>query len=441
MQPRGHVTPPRRTPPGARHRTGLPQRAGAAVSTNAADPEVIGSPPPPVRRDPMVLAWLTAVGVSWFGDYAWNVALAWTAAHTLSPVTAGVVLGATMLPQALLVLLGGVLADRYDPRRLLVAGESGQAVVLVLGAAGWASGIRGAPILVTVAVAFGVASGLTLPAGTSLVRQIVAGRDLGTVQGWNQISSRAMRLLGAPAGGILVASSGLVVVMLVDAATFALIAAVLGVLVRPPLRLPRATQERWRDTFTDGMRYLRSHETAKLFVVGLTALNVFVTPVTGLGVALRVSGSDWGAHWLGIADASLAAGAIIGSVVAIRWQPTYGAAAGFKVLIVQGLAIAAVGLGWKPTLILSMVVLGTTAGAASVWLSAAFVRAIDPSHLGRVSSVSSLGDMVLMPLSVPALGAVVHLTDVLTATLLFGLSMSALCLWFATRRPLRTLVA
>jgi MFS family permease len=389
----------------------------------------------------MVLAWLAAVGVSWFGDYAWNVALAWTAAHTLSPVMAGVVLGAEMLPQALLVLLGGVLADRYDPRRLLVAGEIGQALVLVAGAAGWASGIHGAPILIAIAVAFGIASGLTLPAGATLVRQIVAGSDLGTVQGWNQISSRTMKLLGAPAGGILVASAGLVAVMLVDAATFLVIALVLLLVVRPRFRLPRAVHDRWRDTFTDGMRYLRSHETAKLFVIGLTALNVFVTPVTGLGVALRVSGSDWGAHWLGIADASLAAGAIVGSVVAIRWQPTYGAAAGFRVLIVQGLAIACVGLGWRPTLVVSMAVLGFTAGAASVWLSASFVRAIDPSHLGRVSSVTSLGDMTLMPLSVPALGAVVHATDVLTATLLFGLSMSALCLWFATRRPISTLRA
>jgi MFS family permease len=389
----------------------------------------------------MVLAWLAAVGVSWFGDYAWNVALAWTAAHTLSPVMAGVVLGAEMLPQALLVLLGGVLADRYDPRRLLVAGEIGQALVLLAGAAGWASGIHGAPILIAIALAFGVASGLTLPAGATLVRQIVAGSDLGTVQGWNQISSRTMKLLGAPAGGILVASAGLVVVMLVDAATFLVIALVLLLVVRPRFRLPRAVQERWRDTFTDGMRYLRSHETAKLFVIGLTALNVFVTPVTGLGVALRVSGSDWGAHWLGIADASLAAGAIVGSVVAIRWQPTYGADAGFRVLIVQGVAIACIGLGWKPTLMVSMAVLGFTAGAASVWLSAAFVRAIDPSHLGRVSSVTSLGDMILLPLSVPALGAVVHATSVLAATLLFGLSMSVLCLWFATRRPIRTLAA
>ena len=75
-------------------------------------------------------------------------------------------------------------------------------------------------------------------------------------------------------------------------------------------------------------------------MIGLTALNVFVTPVTGLGVALRVSGSGWGAHWLGIADACLAAGAIVGSVVGIRWQPTYGAAAAFRMLVVQGLAIA-----------------------------------------------------------------------------------------------------
>lgn len=389
----------------------------------------------------MVQAWLAAVGVSWFGDYAWNVALAWTAAHTLSPVMAGVVLGAEMLPQALLVLVGGVLADRRDPRRLLAAGQVARAGILALGALAWSSGLHGAPVLLTIAVCFGVAGGLTSPAGPTLVRQIVSGEDLGTVQGWNQISSRAMKLLGAPAGGVLVAWGGPVLVMLLDAATFLVIAVVLTVVVRPRYRLPRATHDRWRDSFADGLRYLRTHDTAKLFVVGLTALNVFVTPVTGLGVALRVSGSGWGAHWLGVADASLAAGAIVGSVVAIRWQPAYGASAGFRVLVVQGLAIAAVGIGWRPALVIAMAVLGVTAGAASVWLSAAFVRAIDPTHLGRVSSVTSLGDMTLMPLSVPALGAVVHATDVLTATLLCGLSMSVLCLWFATRRPIRSLAA
>jgi MFS family permease len=356
-------------------------------------------------------------------------------------VLAGVALGAEMLPQALLVLLGGVLADRYDPRRLLVTGQLGQAAVLVVGAAAWASGVRGAPILIAIAVSFGVAGGLTKPSGVALVRQIVAGEDLGTVQGWNQISSRAMKLLGAPVGGVLVAWAGLVAVMLVDAATFVVIAAALTLVVRPRYRLPRAAHDRWRDSFADGVHYLRGHETAKLFVVGLTALNVFVTPVTGLGVALRVSGSGWGAHWLGIADACLAAGAIVGSVVGIRWQPTYGAAAAFRMLVVQGVAIAAVGIGWRPVVVLAMTLLGVTAGAASVWLSAAFVRTIDPRHLGRVSSVTSLGDMTLTPLAVPALGALVHATSVLVATVVFGLAMSVLCLWFATRRAIRDLVA
>ena len=409
--------------------------------TVAQQPELLGAPPPPVRRDPMVLVWLGAVGLSWFGDFAWNVALAWTAAHTLSPVLAGVVLGAEMLPQALLVLLGGVLADRYDPRGLLVAGQLGQAAVLVLGALAWSNGMQGAPVLLAIAVSFGIASGLTMPSGMTLVRQIVASEDLGTVQGWNQISSRAMKLAGAPVGGVLVAWGGPVTVMLVDAGTFTVIAVVLLFVVRARYLLPRATQGRWRESLAEGFSHLRHHETAKLFVIGLTALNVFVTPVTGLGVALRVSGSGWGAHWLGIADACLAAGAIVGSVVGIRWQPTYGAAAAFRMLVVQGLAIAGVGVGWRPMLVVSMAVLGFTAGAASVWLSAAFIRAIEPSHLGRVSSVTSLGDMTLTPLSVPAMGAVVRASSVLVATLIFGLAMSVMCLWFATRRAIRDLAA
>jgi MFS family permease len=301
--------------------------------------------------------------------------------------------------------------------------------------------VHGAPVLLAIAVSFGIASGLTLPSGATLVRQIASGDDLGTVQGWNQISSRAMRLLGAPAGGVLVAWRGPVVVMVTDAVSFVAIAAVLTLVVRPRYRLARAVHERWRDSFADGMHYLRTHETAKLFVVGLTCLNVFVTPVGGLGLALRVSQSGWGAHWLGIADACLAAGAIVGSLAGIRWQPTYGAAAGFRMLVVQGLAIAAVGIGWRPALVVAMTVLGFTAGAASIWLSAAFMRAIDPSHLGRVSSVTGLGDMVLMPLSVPALGALVRATSVLTATMAFGLAMSVLCVWFATRGAIRSLAA
>ena len=345
-----------------------------------------------------------------------------------------------MLPQAVLILVGGVIADRWDPRRVLIAGEFARAAVLTLGAIAWQAGYDGAATLFAMALSFGVAAGLTIPSGMALIRQIVSPDDFGTVMGWNQVSGRVMRLLGAPAGGILVAWGGPVAAMVVDAATFAVIAVVLAVVVRPRYHLPRAVHARWRDSFTDGMGYLRRSSTARTFVIGLTALNVFVSPVVALGLALRVEGSGWGPHWLGIADAALAAGAILGSLAAIRWQPTYAAGNAFRMLVVQGVALAVVGVPFIPVVLAGMFTVGITAGVASVWLSGAFLKAIDVEYTGRVSSVTALGDMTLMPLSMPLLGALAGATSVLTSTLVFGLSMSVLCLWFATRPVIARLV-
>ena len=391
---------------------------------------------PPPGRDPMVLTYLVGVAVSWFGDAVWVVALAWTAAHTLSPTLAGVVLGAEMLPQAALVLVGGVIADRFDPRRVVLAGQVARVVVLGGGAAAWTAGLDGAATLLALALGFGVAAGLTIPSGNALVRQLVAKEHLGTVLGWNQVSGRLMRLLGAPVGGVVVAVGGPVAAMLLDATTFLVIAVITALVLRPRYSLPRASEARWRESFVSGMRYLRSTPTARLFVIGLTALNVFVTPITALGLALRVEGSGWGAHWLGFADGALAAGAIVGSLAAIRWRPPYAAASGFRVLVVQGLALAAVGVAWQPAVMAGMVVVGFTAGLASVWLSAAFLAAIDPAYTGRVSSVTALGDMTLLPLSVPVMGYLSGAVGLLPTTIAFGASMSLLCLWFATRPAL-----
>ena len=407
--------------------------------TTQTQPELIGVAPPPVRRDWMVITWLVGVAISAFGDAVWIVALAWTAAHTLSPALAGVVIGIEMFPQAVLILIGGVIADRWDPRKVLIAGQVARAAVLVVGALAWQAGYDGAPTLLLIALSFGVAAGLTIPSGMALIRQVVNPDDFGTVMGWNQVSGRVMRLLGAPTGGILVAWGGPAAAMWVDAATFAVIALVLGLVVKVRYRLPRAEHARWRDSFSDGMGYLRRSPTARIFVTGLTALNVFVSPVVALGLALRVDGSAWGPHWLGIADGGLAAGAIVGSLAAIRWQPTYAARNGFLVLVVQGFGLAVVGVPFIPIVLAGMFTVGVTAGLASVWLSGAFLKAVDPAYTGRVSSVTALGDMILMPLSMPLLGALAGWTSVLAATMVFGLSMSVLCLWFGTRRAIATL--
>jgi len=403
------------------------------VSATTAEPVLLGPAPPPVTRDRMVMVWVAATTVSWFGDAMWTVALAWTAAHTLSPVLAGLVLGLETLPQAALVLLGGVVADRFDTRRVLVTGQVGQALVMLLGALAWAGGLRGAPTLICIAVAFGITSGLTLPAGMTLARQLVRARDLGTVSGWNQIANRTARLLGAPVGGILVAWRGPAAAMLLNATSFLVVAAALTLVVRARYRLPRSTGEPWLRSLADGLAYLRRTPAARLLVLGLTGLNVFVTPVVVLGVALRVSHSGWGSVWVGVAEGALAGAAIVGSLVAIRRPPRRPARAAFAVLVLQGGAIAAVAVDARAVLVPAMAVIGLTAGLASVWLSGVFQRTIAASHLGRVSSVTVLGDRALVPVALPAFGALAAGASLAAATGLFGLAMGLLCLTLATR--------
>ncbi|WP_256795405.1 hypothetical protein [Terrabacter sp. Ter38] len=189
----------------------------------------------------------------------------------------------------------------------------------------------------------------------------------------------------------------------------------------------------WTASLKDGAAYLRGDESARLLVLGLAALNVFVSPVIALGIALRVSSSGWGPGWLGAAEAAFAVGAISGSAVGIRWRVAQPARAGFAALVGQGVCIAGTGVGSRAVLSASMLLIGVAAGAASVWLSGTYQRTIAPSHLGRVSSVSSLGDMALVPLAIPAFGALAAGTSVLLAAVVYGAAMSVLCLWFATR--------
>ena len=395
-------------------------------------PVLLGPPPPPVHRDRMVIAWVLAVTVSWFGDAMWTVALAWTAAHTVSPAMAGVVIGLETLPAAALVLVGGVLADRFDTRRVLVAGQLAQALVMVVGAIAWTAGHRGATTLTVLAVSFGVTVGLTLPAGMTLVRQLVREEDLGAVSGWNNVAVRVARLLGAPVGGVLVAWRGPAAPMLLNAVTFLAIAATLALVVRPRYRIPR-TPAPVLASLRDGLGYLRRTPAARLLVIGLTGLNVFVTPAVALGVALGVSRAGWGSTWLGLAEGALAAGAIVGSLLAIRHRPLRPARAAFAVLLVQAVAIVGIGVGSRGVLVAAMAVIGLSSGLASVWLSATFQRTVASTHLGRVSSVLLLGDRTLVPLALPVFGALAAGASLLTATALFGAGMFVLSLVLATR--------
>jgi MFS family permease len=396
-------------------------------------------PAAPVGHDRVAMGWVAATAASAFGDTAWLVALAWTAVHVLDPAAAGLVVGVGTLPQAALMLTGGVLADRHDPRRVVAAGEIGRAGVLVVGALAWWSGAPPVVVLPAVALALGSVAGLTQPALQTMTRLLVRPDDLPTVMGWSQITQRLARLAGAPVGAWLVVSAGPPVTMLLNAATFAVVA-VVAAAVRPRFALPRTTAP-GLVALREAMHHLWTTPRTRALVLGICGLNVFTAPALMLGVPLRVSSAGWSAGWLGAAEAVFACGAIAGSVMALRWRPQRLAAGGFTALVLQGAAIALIGVPSKPVLVLATGLLGLTAGLASVWISAAFIATVDPGHLGRISSVTTLGDLLVLPAAIPLFGALAGWAGMLTASVAFGVAMSAMSALLASRPELRRIRA
>ncbi len=86
------------------------------------------------------------------------------------------------------------------------------------------------------------------------------------------------------------------------------------------------------------------------------------------------------------------------------------------------------------------VVIGLTAGYASVSLSACFQKVIRGDQLGRVSSMTMLSDYTLLPLATPFFGWLAATTSIEFAAAAFGAGMVLAGLWGATRPAIRSVV-
>ncbi|MCF3170543.1 MFS transporter [Streptomyces violaceoruber] len=378
----------------------------------------VAAPERPAHRDPNVLRWLGAYTASMIGDSVYFMALAWAAARTGSASGAGLVLAAGSLPRALLMLGGGVLADRFGPRRIVIGSDAARAL-LVLGLA--AVLFLTAPtvaVLVVVAVLFGAVDALFLPAVGALPPRLTAPGQLARVQGLRALAARGSTIIGAPMGGVAVATGGPSLALAAAGVLFALsLPLLLGLRLRP-LPAPAASGEEaatkspdaWHD-LVDGLRYIRRHPLLGplMLVIALSELG-FVGPLN-LGLILLSEQRGWGASGMGWIVAGFAGGAAGSALLlAVRGRvPRAGLVMGVLALV-GGAGIAA--LAQVPSVAAAAAIaagVGLTAGLAGALCGALVQTAADPAYLGRVTSVSTLFTYAVIPLSYPVTGASVAL--------------------------------
>ncbi|MFF3260740.1 MFS transporter [Streptomyces sp. NPDC002932] len=373
------------------------------------------APERPAHRDGNVLRWLGAYTASTIGDNVYYMALAWAAARTGTASETGLVLAVGSIPRALLLLGGGVLADRFGPRRVVVVSDTARCLV-ILGLAG--ALLLTSPtvwMLIAVALVFGAADALFLPAVGALPPRITAAGQLARVQGMRGLATRTATVLGAPLGGVAVALGGPVLAFAVAGALFAVSLPLLLAVRMRPLPVADAAEAvpagtAWRE-LVDGVRHIRRHPLLGplMLVVALSELG-FVGPLN-LGLILLSEERGWGASGMGWVIAAFGIGAGASALVlAVRGRVPRAGLTMCLTVLTGAVAIAA--LAYAPSVPLAAGVaafIGLFVGLGGALCGALIQTAADPAYLGRVTSVSTLFTHALAPLSYPATGAAVAL--------------------------------
>ncbi|MEV0821367.1 MFS transporter [Nonomuraea rubra] len=186
---------------------------------------------------------LTAGLVSQTGDWAISTGLAYHV-YTLtgSTLSTAIMLVVSQLPDVVLAPIAGMLADRWDRRRLLVATD----LLLAAGLLPLLAVREPGQVWIVYAVALwtGVLSTVLFPAQKALLPQVVPEEQLVRANALHGQSGQAARLVGAMAGGVAVGAGGLAAVVWIDVASFLLSALLLSGL-RPPAGRALAAARAW----------------------------------------------------------------------------------------------------------------------------------------------------------------------------------------------------
>jgi MFS family permease len=370
------------------------------------------------------LLWIGQT-TSGLGDTLVYVALAFAVlALTGSAVDVGLVLAANALPRVVLLLVGGVWADRL-PRQLVMVGcdvlngvlQAALAILFLTGNAElWH--------LLVVAALSGATSAFFIPAANGLMPQVVSAPRLQQANALMNLSQSVTWVVGPTVSGLIVATGGPGWVFALDAISFAISAVSLLAMRLPPLFTPE--RRAFLDDLVHGWREVtaRSWFMAGLVVFALGNMASASFQVLGPVVADRELGgaSAWGFILTGGALGGLAGGA-----VALRWKPPRPLRASFGIgpliyvpllLLIPPLPVWALALADFGAIF--SIILGNTLWDTTVQ------QQVPQESLSRVNSYDWMVSLIFQPIAFAIVGPLtLAIGEAQTLSLAFALGVGA----------------
>jgi len=341
-------------------------------------------------------------GFSFVGDFVSTVALVVLVVRISGSASAvGGVLVARLLP-TLASPLVGVLADRLDRRAILVACDIARAGLIV--------GViftRSLALIYVLVFLIGAARTFFNPTIRAVFPSVVGGNELARANALISGTFSVSVMVGPALGGLLVATVGVEMAFLLDAATYLISAALLS---RIPLPRPESERgESFAGELRAGLGYLAGARVPLAIVIGtfLTILTANATVPAEVFLAKGIF--DAGDTGYGLLVAFWGGGMVVGSALTAVLDGRVNLVILYFVsMFVTALALA--GAGVSPTFVLALVALavaGAANGMDNVATDTVLQRRVPEALLGRVFSVRFLGYSAGEAIAYPVGGLIV----------------------------------
>jgi MFS family permease len=353
--------------------------------------------------------YITGQSISLIGTWMQMTAQSWLVLRLTHSATAlGVIVALQTLPVLVLGPYGGVIADRVDKRRMMIALQTAMGVqALLLGLLTVAGVVRVWEIGVLAAL-LGLNNAFENPARQSFMLELVGSEHLRNAVTLNSVLVNVARTVGPAVAGVLIATVGEGICFLANAASFVAVVASLHTMDRSMLD-PTTPAPRARGQLREGLRYVRkTRELAlPLLMMALVGCLTYEFQVSLPVMASR--GLHVGASGYGFMTASIGVGGLVGGLLVAAKGKT-----GLKQLTaavtVFGIALALATLA--PSLTLEVAALAL-AGAASITFMATGNSTLQlraqPNMRGRVMSLWFVAFQGSTPVGGPLIGWVIAL--------------------------------
>ena len=360
-----------------------------------------------LRNNPNYRLYWCGALTSNVGTWMQTVAQGWLVYQlTGSSFMLGVVGFAQSLPFLLFALYGGVLADRFERRRLMLWTQSGMLVLAFLLAFLTLTGLVTVWHVLVIVFLNGIVNAFNTPVRQSIVSDLVRKEDLANAIAVNSTQFQSSRTLGPALAGALLAAFGPGWCFFLNGVSFLAVIWTLVVMDVPPLpprRRPPALQ-----SVHEALLYVRDEPVIRALLVAAGIPSLFGMAYMFLLPAFAESVLQAGPAGLGVLQSAVGIGALAGALtiasLPARWRS---GATMIGALLVLGASLGA--FGASQSFALSVAFLFAVGFGQMVYnnLRMTFVQSLAADEMrGRVLSLLTLATFGLQPLGAVEAGAI-----------------------------------